>query len=117
MGKKKKLDFSDLGGMVFSTDPDYKPDFEEEVEEFVPNDKQILYVSYDKKHRKGKVVTLVEGFKGSDETIQTLGKMLKSKCGAGGSVKDGEIMVQGNFVPKIIEILEKEGYNVKKKGG
>lgn len=117
MSKKKKLNFSDLGGLVFSTDPDYQPPMEEEEEVFVPNNKQTLYVSYDKKHRKGKVVTLVQGFEGSDEALEALGKMLKSKCGAGGAVKDGEIIVQGNFVPKIIELLEKEGYNVKKKGG
>jgi translation initiation factor 1 len=119
MAKKKKSNsFSDLGGMVFSTDPDYKPEAEnDEVEESIDPSKQTLYVSYDKKQRKGKVVTLVEGFEGPEIELIELGKTLKRRCGAGGSVKDGEIIVQGNFVPKIIEILTNEGFIVKKKGG
>ena len=117
MGKKKKLNFGDLGGMVFSTDPDYKLEQEEEVFESVPNNQQTLYVSYDKKQRKGKVVTLVQGFEGSQDELSILGKILKNKCGAGGTSKEGEILIQGNFVPKIIELLLKEGFNVKKKGG
>lgn len=119
MAKKKKLKgFGDLGGLVFSTDPDFQPpEPEEDQEETLSPEQQTLYVSYDKKQRKGKVVTLVEGFEGTEEDLNALGKMLKSKCGAGGSVKDGEVLVQGNFVQKIIEILSKEGYKVKKKGG
>jgi len=119
MAKKKKLNsLSDLGGMVFSTNPDYTPEenFEEEEESVDPS-KQILYVSYDKKQRKGKVVTLVEGFEGREEDLIALGKQLKQRCGAGGSVKDNEIIVQGNFVTKVMELLTKDGYNVKKKGG
>mgnify|MGYP001232739325 CR=1 FL=1 len=118
MGKKKKLSsFGDLGGMVFSTNPDYTPEEEPELEDTVDPSKQTLYVSYDKKQRKGKVVTLVEGFEGPEPDLVELGKYLKQRCGAGGSVKDGEIIVQGNFVPKIIELLVAKGYNVKKKGG
>ncbi len=119
MSKKKKLKgFESLGGMVFSTDPDYKPEEEYvEDESSIDPSKQKLYVSYDKKHRKGKVVTLVEGFEGALDELETLGKHLKSKCGTGGSVKEGEIIIQGNFVQKVIELLEKEGYKVKKKGG
>lgn len=118
MGKKKKLNsLSDLGGMVFSTDPDYQIDDEQEEIESVDPGKQTLYVSYDKKHRKGKVVTLVEGFEGPEADLIDLGKRLKQRCGAGGSVKDNEIIVQGNFVTKVMELLIKEGYNVKKKGG
>lgn len=118
MAKKKKLSsFGDLGGMVFSTNPDYTSDEEMEEQESVPKHKQTLYVSYDKKQRKGKVVTLVQGFEGSDAELTSLGKLLKNKCGAGGTAKDGEILVQGNFVTKIMEILSKEGFNVKKKGG
>ncbi len=117
--KKKKLGLSDLGGMVFSTNPDYVPPTYDDEEEYepIPNNEQTLYVSYDRKQRKGKVVTLVEGFEGPDEDFQALGKMLKSKCGAGGTAKDGEILVQGNFVSKIMDILVKEGFKVKKKGG
>ncbi|MFT5725846.1 MAG: translation initiation factor 1 [Bacteroidia bacterium] len=119
MAKKKKMNsLSDLGGMVFSTDPDYTPEahFETEAESVDPS-KQTLYVSYDKKQRKGKVVTLVQGFEGPESELLNLGKRLKSKCGAGGSVKENEIIVQGNFVAKIMEILTGDGYNVKKKGG
>jgi translation initiation factor 1 len=117
--KKKKLGLSDLGGMVFSTDPDYVPPSfdDEEGYESIPNHEQTLYVSYDKKQRKGKVVTLVQGFEGSEDDLQSLGKLLKNKCGAGGTAKDGEILVQGNFVTKIMDILVKEGFKVKKKGG
>lgn len=118
MAKKKKSNsLSDLGGMVFSTDPDYSIEEEHEIEESVDPSKQTLYVSYDKKQRKGKVVTLVEGFEGPEAELIELGKRLKKQCGAGGSVKDYEIIVQGNFVTKIMELLTKEGFNVKKKGG
>ena len=119
MAKKKKMNsLSDLGGLVFSTDPDNIPQAEEErEEESVDPSKQTLYISYDKKQRKGKVVTLVEGFEGPEEDLIALGKRLKQRCGAGGAVKNCEIIVQGNFVTKIMEILSQEGFNVKKKGG
>lgn len=103
--------------MVFSTDPDFEPVGEELEEDSVPFNEQTLYVSYDKKQRKGKVVTLVQGFEGPESELVELGKLLKNKCGAGGTAKDGEILVQGNFVTKIMEILAKQGFNVKKKGG
>ena len=119
MSKKKKMKgFEGLGGMVFSTDPDYKSEEDHTEEEAsVSPTNQKLYVSYDKKQRKGKVVTLIEGFEGPFEDLEKLGKHLKSKCGAGGTVKDGEIIIQGNFVQKIMDMLEKDGYKVKKKGG
>ena len=118
MGKKKKMNsLSDLGGMVFSTNPDYSMEASNEEIESIDPSKQTLYVSYDKKQRKGKVVTLVEGFEGPESELVELGKLLKQRCGAGGSVKENEIIVQGNFVTKIMELLAKQGFNVKKKGG
>lgn len=105
-------------GTVYSTDPnfDYDHDEEEEAETLPPED-QKLYVSLDRKKRKGKEVTLVEGFVGTDEDLKGLAKVLKTKCGAGGSAKDGEIIVQGNFKQKIADELKSQGYKVKLKGG
>lgn len=114
MGKNKK----ERQNVVYSTNPDFSYEFEEEEsEETLPNHKQLLYVSIDKKSRAGKEVTLIEGFVGSDDDLKDLGKLLKSKCGVGGTVKDGEILIQGNFRDKIIQILEKDQYKVKRKGG
>lgn len=110
--KKEKLN------IVYSTNPDFSYEFEEEQEiETLPNNHQKLYVSIDKKQRAGKEVTLVEGFVGSEDDLKELGKLLKSKCGVGGTVKDNEILIQGNFKDKIFDLLVKEGYQVKKKGG
>lgn len=110
--KKEKLN------VVYSTNPDFNYQFEEEEEtETLSKNQQKLYVSIDKKQRGGKEVTLVEGFIGSEEDLKELGKILKSKCGVGGTVKDMEILIQGNFKDKIADLLLKEGYSVKKKGG
>jgi translation initiation factor 1 len=110
--KKEKLN------VVYSTNPDFNYQFEEEEEtETLSKNQQKLYVSIDKKQRGGKEVTLVEGFIGSEEDLKELGKFLKSKCGVGGTVKDMEILIQGNFKDKIVDLLQKEGYSVKKKGG
>ena len=98
---------------VFSTNPDFKLDNEEDEIETLPNDKQLLIVSIDKKQRKGKTVTLIEGFVGKTNDLEHLAKMLKTKCGVGGSAKDGEIVIQGDFKLKVKELLEKEGYKVK----
>ena len=105
-------------GIVYSTNPDYEYSTggEEEVETPEPS-QQKLYVSLDRKQRKGKVVTLVTGFVGSDNDLQDLGKRLKSACGTGGSVKDGEILIQGDFAVKVMDILNKNGYKVKRSGG
>lgn len=113
MAKKK-----DKLNIVYSTNPDFQYQFEEEESiETLANSQQKLYVSIDRKQRAGKEVTLVEGFLGNEEDLKELGKLLKSKCGVGGTVKDNEIMIQGNFKDKIFDILLKEGYQVKKKGG
>lgn len=110
--KKEKLN------IVYSTNPDFQFQFEEEETiDTLPKNQQKLYVSIDRKQRAGKEVTLIEGFIGLEEDLKELGKLLKSKCGVGGSVKDNEILIQGNFKEKIFDLLVKEGYSVKKKGG
>ncbi len=94
--------------IVFSTNPDFNDwdDDQEPEAETLPPKQQKLIVSLDKKQRKGKKVTLVKGFVGSNEDLKDLGKTLKSKCGVGGSVKDGEIIIQGDFKEKVKQILE-----------
>lgn len=116
MGKKNK---NDRLGIVFSTNPDFEYESleEEEVETPAPH-QQKLRVFIDRKQRKGKEVTLVTGFAGAEEDLKELGKFLKTKCGTGGSVKDGEIIIQGNQRDKVVELLINEGYsNTKKAGG
>lgn len=114
MAKQKK----ERVNVVYSTNPDFQFQFEEEEQiDTLPNGQQKLYVSIDRKQRAGKEVTLVEGFIGTEEDLKDLGKLLKSKCGVGGTVKDNEILIQGNFKDKIFDLLVKEGYGVKKKGG
>lgn len=96
---------------MYSTNPDFQYDKEEEeVEDTLPKEKQQLRISLDKRNRGGKAVTLVTGFRGTTADLEALGKFLKVKCGVGGSVKDGEIIVQGDVRPKVLEILQKEGY-------
>jgi len=110
--KKEKLN------IVYSTNPDFQFQFEEEETiDTLPKNQQKLYVSIDRKQRAGKEVTLIEGFIGVEEDLKELGILLKSKCGVGGSVKDNEVLIQGNFKDKIFDLLVKEGYSVKKKGG
>ncbi|MBN2522737.1 MAG: translation initiation factor [Bacteroidales bacterium] len=107
-------DWKDRLGVVFSTDPDYqyKTDRIEESETLSPEE-QILKITTDCKHRKGKIVTLVSGFTGKDNDLKDLGKLLKTKCGTGGSVKAGDIIIQGDFREKIKKILSDLGYNTK----
>ena len=105
--------------MVYSTNPNfnYEEASDEQVDTLAPNH-QRLYVSIDRKQRAGKEVTLVEGFVGSDEDLKELGKLLKSKCGVGGSAKDGEILIQGKLKQKVYDILIATGYSqTKQKGG
>ncbi|MCI5084027.1 MAG: translation initiation factor [Saprospiraceae bacterium] len=115
MGKNKK----NRSGIVFSTNPDFEYSYEEDQEqEELPANQQKLRVMIDRKQRKGKEVTLVTGFVGPEDSLKNLGKLLKSKCGVGGSVKDGEIIIQGNQRDKVVELLLKEGFsNTKKAGG
>lgn len=107
----KNNDWKDRLNVVFSTNPDFKFETEDDEDvDTIDKAKQLLRVSLDKRNRKGKAVTLITGFVGAEEDIQALGKLLKMKCGVGGSVKDGEIIIQGDFRNKIVEILQKEGY-------
>ena len=115
MNKKNKQRIN----VVYSTNPNfhYEEASEEQATTLLPN-QQKLYVSIDRKQRAGKEVTLVEGFVGSDDDLKELGKMLKSKCGVGGSAKDGEILIQGSFKQKVFDLLVASGYSqTKQKGG
>lgn len=108
----KNNDWKSRLGVMYSTNPDFKYETEEEPEEeTLPKDKQKLYIALDKRNRGGKMVTLVTGFRGTSEDLEALGKMLKVKCGVGGSAKEGEIIIQGDFRQKVAEILVKEGYH------
>ncbi len=113
MSKKNK---SDKHGFVYSTNPDFR--FEEEEQEkqdTYPPQQQKLKVRLETKHRGGKTVTLVEGFSGKEEDLEKLGKQLKNICGTGGAAKEGEIIIQGDQREKIVQWLLKNGYNQTKK--
>lgn len=112
MGKKGKN-----SSMVYSTNPDFEVDNEEEEIETLAPQQQELRVHLDRKNRGGKTATLVKNFIGSESDLNDLGKALKSACGVGGSVKDGEIIIQGEKREKVMQILEKKGYKVKRVGG
>jgi translation initiation factor 1 len=115
MGKKNK---NSRSGIVYSTNPDFNySDDRPDSQETLPPSRQELRVWLDRKQRKGKVVTLVTGFQGSDADLADLGKLLKNRLGTGGSAKEGEILIQGDFRDKVIPILTEMGYKVKKAGG
>mgnify|MGYP003542892311 FL=1 len=112
MSKKNK---PDLKGFVYSTDPDFSFEEERLSEETLPPAQQKLKIRLDTKHRAGKVVTLIEGFSGKEKDLEDLGKKLKSFCGTGGSAKNGEIIVQGDQLEKVMQWLVKNGYKQIKK--
>ncbi len=98
-------------GVVYSTDPGFAFDYgEEEEPATLPKDGQRLRVSVERKGRGGKTVTVVKGFIGTEADLKGLGRTLKTKCGAGGGVKDGEIIIQGERKERITELLRAEGY-------
>ena len=111
MSKNKK------GNVVYSTNQNYNYNEDTDDIEFVDNENQQLKVLIDRKQRKGKSVTLVSGFIGPKDEIIDLAKILKSKCGVGGSVKDEEILIQGEFKEKIFNLLINMGFNKTKKVG
>lgn len=107
----KKNDWKERLNVVYSTNPDFNYDKEDEGDrETLPKKQQRLRIRMEKKNRGGKVVTLVTDFVGCEDDLKALGKWLKTKCGVGGTAKDGEIIIQGNFKERIIELLKKEGY-------
>jgi len=114
---KKINSLDDLGGFVFSTNKDFELNNNDEQQETLPNSQQKLEAHLDKKNRGGKVATVIKGYEGSDDDLKDLAKKLKTLCGVGGSAKDGEIIIQGNFRDKIMDYLAKEGFKVKRVGG
>ncbi|OAV67723.1 translation initiation factor SUI1 [Bacteroidales bacterium Barb6] len=107
----KNNDWKDRLGVMYSTDPDFRYDTNDEGEETtLPKEKQLLRISLDKRNRGGKTVTLITGFRGTTADLESLGKQLKTKCGVGGSAKDREIIVQGDLRQKVLDLLQKDGY-------
>ena len=104
----KKISYK--SGIVYSTDPDFKIETEDQEQNIIPAGKQVLKVILDKRQRAGKSVTLINGFEGNKIQLEELGKKLKTFCGTGGSVKEGQIIIQGDNREKILLWLQKNGY-------
>lgn len=108
----KNNDWKERLNIVYSTNPDFNYELEGDADEFsqTPKEKQAIKVTLDKRNRKGKMVTLITGFQLPGNASDELARLLKVKCGVGGSAKDGEIVIQGDFRNKVLELLHKEGY-------
>lgn len=107
----KNNDWKDRLNIVYSTNPDFAYRHEETEEVATPEKScQKLRVSIEKKGRGGKTVTVVKGFTGSETDLQALGRLLKTRCGVGGSAKDGEILIQGDCRQRVADLLRQEGY-------
>lgn len=114
----KNNDWKDRLNVVYSTNPDFRYEIRDEEEtSTLPPSQQKLRVQLDRKNRGGKVVTLVTGFVGTDDDLKELGRLLKGKCGVGGTAKDGEIIVQGDFKQKVLDLLKQAGYTQTKPVG
>lgn len=116
MGKKIN-NLSDLGGFVFSTNKDFEIPSDHDDNITIDPNKQRLEAHLDKKNRGGKVATIIRGFVGTDDDLKALGKTLKTHCGVGGTTKDNEIIIQGDFRDKIMQLLKEKGYHIKRVGG
>jgi translation initiation factor 1 len=118
MSKKKKLSsLEDLGGLVYSTNPEENLEEEDATEKTIAPNQQKLEAHLEKKGRGGKAAIIIKGFVGSEEDLKDLGKSLKSHCATGGSVKNGEIIIQGKMREKAMQFLKNKGYSVKRVGG
>ncbi|MFV0377468.1 MAG: translation initiation factor [Mangrovibacterium sp.] len=114
----KENDWKERLGMVYSTNPGFQFEHEDQqpAEPCQPK-QQNLRVELDRKGRNGKAATIITGFVGTEDGLKELSRKLKTKLGVGGSTRDGEILVQGDFATKVIQLLQAEGYNVKRIGG
>ena len=112
MAKNKK----NRKGVMYSTNPDFEFEYENEKMDTLSNNQQNLKVCIEK-HRAGKIAVIIKGFVGTADNLKALGKILKAKCGVGGSAKNGEIIIQGDLRDKVMDILAKEGYNYRRVGG
>lgn len=114
---KKQQTLNSFSDIVYSTNPDVVSKHNEEEEAIIPPSQQQLRVWIEKNHRGGKIATVIKGFQGKDADIEAIGRWLKTTCGTGGSVKDGEIIIQGHHADKIVKLLIDKGYKAKRAGG